>query len=219
MKKLISILLTTAMITSITAYAVDYGEELKNMPKHTYEQRFSDVSTTHWAFDYIGELVNDNVVDGYPDGKFRPENNVSRAEFAKIMITAAGIKTTSAAASSFSDVDVNEWYCPYIESAKEFLTGYQYSGGAMYLPDKMAIREDIAVALVKLKGYDISVADLSMLKSMFSDYDSISETAKRYVAVAVERGLVSGYDDGTFKGQQSITRAEAAALIKSIWLG
>ena len=213
MKKLISILLTTAMITSITAYAVDYGEELKNMPKHTYEQRFSDVPTTHWAFDYIGELVNDNVINGYPDGKFRPENNVSRAEFAKIMITAAGIKTTSAAASSFSDVDVNEWYCPYIESAKEFLTGYQYSGGAMYLPDKMAIREDIAVALVKLKGYDISVADLSMLKSMFSDYDSISETAKRYVAVAVERGLVSGYDNGTFKGQQSITRAEAAALI------
>lgn len=94
------------------------------------------------------------------------------------MITAAGIKTTSAAASSFNDVDVNEWYWPYIESAKEFLTGYQYSGGAMYLPDKMAIREDIAVALVKLKGYDISVADLSMLKSMFSDYDSISETAK-----------------------------------------
>ena len=213
MKKIISILLTAVMFTSVTAYAIDYGEELKNTPKHTYEQRFSDVPTTHWAFDYIGELVNDNVINGYPDGKFRPENNVSRAEFAKIMITAAGIKTTTATASSFSDVDVNEWYCPYIESAKEFLTGYTYNGESMYLPDKMAIREDIAVALVKLKGYDVSVADLGMLKSMFADYDSISETAKRYVAVAVERGLVSGYDDGTFKGQQSITRAEAATLI------
>ena len=77
----------------------------------------------------------------------------------------------------------------------------------------LTIREDIAVALVKLKGYDISVADLGMLSTMFSDYDSISETAKRYVAVAVARGLVSGYEDGTFKGQQSITRAEAATLI------
>lgn len=213
MKKLISILVTSVILTTSTAFAVDYGAELKNMPEHTYEQTFTDVPASHWAFNYIAELVNDNVLSGYPDGKFRPENNVSRAEFAKIMITASGIKAVPTTVSSFSDVDINEWYCPYIESAKEFLTGYQYSGYAMYLPDKMAIREDIAVALVKLKGYDVSVADLGMLKSMFSDYDSISEVAKRYVAVAVERGLVSGYDDGTFKGQQSITRAEAATLI------
>ncbi len=213
MKKLISILVTSVILTTSTAFAVDYGAELKNMPEHTYEQTFTDVPASHWAFNYIAELVNDNVLSGYPDGKFRPENNVSRAEFAKIMITASGIKAVPTTVSSFSDVDINEWYCPYIESAKEFLTGYQYSGYAMYLPDKIAIREDIAVALVKLKGYDVSVADLGMLKSMFSDYDSISEAAKRYVAVAVERGLVSGYDDGTFKGQQSITRAEAATLI------
>ena len=183
------------------------------MPAKTYEQKFSDVPQSHWAFGYIAELVNDNVLSGYPDGKFYPSNNVTRAEFAKIMISASGVKVNPATSTSFSDVAVTDWYCPYIESAKEFLTGYNYSGSAMYLPNKAAIREDIAVALVKLKGYDVSVADLGMIQTMFSDYDSISETAKRYVAVAVARGLVSGYDDGTFKGQQSITRAEAATLI------
>ena len=129
------------------------------------------------------------------------------------MISASGMKATPATSTSFEDVAVTDWYCPYIESAKEFLTGFQYGGSAMYLPTKAAIREDIAVALVKLKGYDVSVADLGMIQTMFSDYDSISESAKRYVAVAVERGLVSGYDDGTFRGQKSITRAEAATLI------
>ena len=213
MKKLVSIILAVTMMMGISAYAVEYGEELKNMPKHTYEQKFSDVPKSYWAFDYIAELANDGVINGYPDGKFYPENNVQRAEFAKIMLLAAGIKVKSVDYSSFDDVDVNEWYCPYVESAKEFLTGYNYDGRAMYLPEKVAIREDIAVALVKLKGYDISVADLSILKTMFKDYESISESAKRYVAVAVERGLVSGYEDGTFKGQQSITRAEAATLI------
>lgn len=213
MKKLSLLILTFCLFINTNAFAVEYGKELENMPERTYEQTFSDVPTSHWAFQYISELVNDNVLSGYPDGQFRPNNNVTRAEFAKIMVSASGIKVTSATSTSFEDVAVTDWYCPYIESAKEFLTGFQYGGSAMYLPNKAAIREDIAVALVKLKGYDVSVADLGMLQTMFSDYDSISESAKRYVAVAVERGLVSGYDDGTFKGQKSITRAEAATLI------
>jgi len=213
MKKIVSVLLSVSMFLGISVYAVEYGKELENMPEHTYEQMFSDVSETHWAFEYISELVNDNVLSGYPDRKFRPNNNVTRAEFAKIMISASGVQVTPSNTTSFEDVSTTDWYCPYIESAKEFLTGFQYGGSAMYLPNKSAIREDIAVALVKLKGYDTSVADLGMLQTMFSDYNSISESAKRYVAVAVERGLVSGYEDGTFRGQKSITRAEAAALI------
>lgn len=213
MKKLTLIILTFCLFITTSAYAVEYGKELENMPERTYEQTFSDVPTTHWAFEYISELVNDKVLSGYPDGQFRPNNNVTRAEFAKIMISASGIQVRPATATSFEDVAITDWYCPYIESAKEFLTGFQYGGSAMYLPTKAAIREDIAVALVKLKGYDVSVADLGMIQTMFSDYDSISESAKRYVAVAVERGLVSGYDDGTFRGQKSITRAEAATLI------
>lgn len=213
MKKLILIVLTLSLFITTSAYAIEYGKELENMPERTYEQSFLDVPTSHWAFEYISELVNDNVLSGYPDGQFRPNNNVTRAEFAKIMISASGIQVKPATSTSFEDVAVTDWYCPYIESAKEFLTGFQYGGSAMYLPTKAAIREDIAVALVKLKGYDVSVADLGMIQTMFSDYDSISESAKRYVAVAVERGLVSGYDDGTFRGQKSITRAEAATLI------
>ena len=213
MKKIVSVLLSISVFFGISAYAVEYGEELQNMPKRTYEQKFSDIPQTHWAFEYISELVNDNVLSGYPDGKFRPNNNVTRAEFAKIMISASGIQVAPSNKSSFEDVSTTDWYCPYIESAKDFLTGFQYGGSAMYLPNKAAIREDIAVALVKLKGYDTSVADLGMIQTMFSDYNSISESAKRYVAVAVERGLVSGYEDGTFRGQRSITRAEAATLI------
>lgn len=215
MKKFLSLLLTMTILCCLSNVvgAVEYGEELKNQPTKTYQQTFSDVSTTHWAFTYIAEMVEKGVISGYPDKMFRPENQVRRAEFAKIMVGAAGIKANAATASSFYDVTINDWYCPYIEAAKSYLTGYVMDGRNMYLPETAALREDIAVALVRLKGYDTSVADLGMLKAMFSDYDGISEMAKPYVAVAVERGLVSGYDDGTFRAQKSITRAEATTLL------
>ena len=214
MKKIITLIVAIFMMISITAYASPkYGEELENMPAKSYSQKFDDVKKSHWAFSYIAEMTEKGILTGYPDGKFRPNNNITRAEFAKVMITASGLKVAPVNYTSFIDVTIEDWFAPYIEAAKPFLNGYIIAGKNTYLPDSLALREDIAVALVKLKGYDTSVADVSLLYAMFSDASSISASAQKYVAVAVERGLVSGYDDGTFRGQQSVTRAEAAALL------
>lgn len=213
MKKLIAGVLTAMMICgSVTALAVDYGAEYQKLPTPQTVQKFSDVPNTHWAFDYIGEMAQRDVISGYPDGRFIPENQVTRAEFAKIMVCAAGLRVTNNNTTSFDDVYTSDWYCPYVECAKDYLTGYSTNIGTIYKPTTPALREDIAVALVKLKGYDISLADESIL-NMFTDSYSISSSARKYVAVAVERGIVSGYDDSTFRGQATITRAEAATLL------
>ena len=191
MKKLIATVLSTVMVSgSFAALAVDYGEEYENHPQQQTSQIFSDVPSTHWAFDYIGEMAQREVISGYPDGRFLPENQVTRAEFAKIMVCAAGMRVSNTNQTSFTDVYTSDWYCPYIEAAKEYLTGYSTASGMVYRPTTPALREDIAVALVKLKGYDTSVVDESIL-NMFSDSYSISDSAKKYVAVAVERGLIS----------------------------
>lgn len=201
------------VFSGMPAFAVpSYGEELNNQPPKTYKHTFKDVPTSHWAFEYIEEMVNRNVLDGYPDGKFYPDNIVTRAEFAKIMTVAAGL-VIDKHTSSYYDVNDSDWCCPYIESARYYLSGYVINGKSYYIPDGNALREDIAVALVKLKGYDTTGYDLSILKTMFSDWNSISDGARKYVAVAVERGLVSGYEDGTFRGQDGVTRAEASALL------
>ena len=71
--------------------ALDYGEELANAPDKVYRQIFTDVPKDHWAFSYISEMSERGVLSGYPDGKFYPESQVTRAEFAKIMTTAAGL--------------------------------------------------------------------------------------------------------------------------------
>ena len=195
------------------AFAVNYGDELKNSPNHTYTVRFSDVDSNYWAYSYIMEMVNRGVLNGYPNGKFYPDKYITRAELAKILTIASGLSITDAKDAGFSDVGDNDWFKPYVNAAANYLNGYNVFGSLMYIPQRDAIREDLAVALVKLKGYDIYGRDESILSTMFTDADSISGDAKAYIATALEKGLISGYEDDTFRGQNSITRAEASALL------
>lgn len=215
MKKLLSLLCALALILGLAApaLAVEYGAEL-NPNEKTYAQRFSDVPPDHWAYQYVGELVERGAINGYPDGKYYPDKIVTREEFAKIMVVAAGLTAAPVEYSSYTDVDVTYWASPFIETAKPYMTAYQDSwGGTSFHPKDGALREDIAVAVVKLKGYDTRLADLSILQTMFSDVDGISAAAQPYVALAVENGIISGYLDGTFRGQATITRSEAAAML------
>lgn len=176
-------------------------------------QHFSDVPSTHWAYDCIEELVSCGAISGYPDGKFYPEKTVTREEFAKIMVMAAGLVPLPAGESSYADVALSHWSSPYIETARPYMTAYRSMGQLWFYPFSGALREDMAVAVVKLRGFDPAKADLSLLSTMFSDLASISEVARPYVALAVEHDIIRGYNDGTFRGQGTITRAEAAAIL------
>ncbi len=204
MKKIISLFMILAMCMSFTpAFAVDTSVA----PQKDYRQTFWDVSKDHWAFSYIGELVDKGVLAGYEDGSFRPENTVTRAEWAKIMVLAAGLPVTDNNVY-FRDMS-GHWANMYVNAAKDYLAAYTDN---TYRPDQAAVREDVTVSMVKLKGYDIGNVDYSYLNS-FSDTNSISNSLKAYVAVAVEKGLIDGFEDGTFRGQNTLTRAEAAALL------
>lgn len=214
MKKLAALLTAITLVaTTVFAAPVKYGAELTNQPTKSYSQMFNDVPKSYWAFSYIGEMVTRGVLSGYPDGNFYPDNNITRAEFAKIMTCAAGLTIDENAGTIYDDVIWDDWSVPYIEAAKYYLSGYYVGDYIYYFPDDLALREDIAVALVKLKGYSTTGYDLSILQTMFTDWQSISDGARKYVSVAVEQGLISGYDDRTFRGQDGITRAEAATLL------
>ncbi len=204
MKKIISLFMVLAMCMSFTpALAVDTSVA----PQKEYRQTFWDVSKDHWAFSYIGELVDKGVLAGYEDGSFRPENTVTRAEWAKIMVLAAGLPVNDNNVY-FTDMQ-GHWANMYVNTARDYLSAYT---DGTYKPDQAAVREDVTVSMVRLKGYDTSNVDYSYL-NQFSDTASISNSLKAYVAVAVEKGLIDGFEDGTFRGQNTLTRAEAAALL------
>ncbi len=195
MKKFISVLTVVLVLITSTVFARDYA------------QRFWDVPKDYWGFEYIADLTERGVIKGYEDGSFKPENIVLRSEWAKMMVTAAGLSVNDNG-TYFTDTN-GHWANSYINTAKNYLTGY--SDGS-YRPDQAATREDVTVAMVKLKGYDLSDVDYSYLNT-FRDVDSISNYAKGYVAVAIKNNLISGFEDNTFRGQDTLTRAEAATLM------
>lgn len=216
-KGFFSLLLTISIllgcVTTVFAEIPEYGVEYSSQPAKNYTQLFKDVAKSYWAFDYIMEMEERGVLSGYPNGNFYPNNTITRGEFSKIMCLAANMTVNPVSNTSYDDVKSTDWFAPYVEAGKYYLSGYVSDGKKYYMPNDNALREDIAVALVKLKGYDTSLYDESILKAMFTDWQSISEGARKYVSVAVEKGLISGYEDDTFRGQNTITRAEAATLL------
>ena len=202
MKKLLSLLLTAVMFFNcgIIVFAADTQQK-------EYSQKFWDVPKDYWAFFYIAELVDKGVLAGYEDGSFRPENTVTRAEWAKIMVLAAGLPVKDNNVY-FTDM-INHWANTYVNTAKDYLAAYT---DGSFKPDQAAVREDVTVSMVKLKGYDVNNVDYSYL-NQFTDTNSISNSLKAYVAIAVEKDLIDGFDDNTFRGQNTLTRAEAATLL------
>ncbi|MGE5704514.1 MAG: S-layer homology domain-containing protein [Clostridia bacterium] len=176
---------------------------------------FSDVPRSHWAYEAISEMADQGIIKGYNDGTFRPDNQITRAEFAKIMIAAAGIDlgSTRNVKQTFDDVSRDHWAFLYVERAKNYLTGYKSGTRYTYKPNEAAVREDIAVALVRLMQYDQTKRANDDLLDRFRDKNQISKQLRPYIAIAVDTDLIKGFNDRTFRPQAPITRAEAAMLI------
>ncbi|MCL2873441.1 MAG: S-layer homology domain-containing protein [Defluviitaleaceae bacterium] len=176
-------------------------------------RQFPDVPQNHWAYSGISELVGREILRGYPDGTFQPNNLVSRNEFAVMMTRAINISPATNTSQTFEDVASDNWAFSYVEAARRYLTGYELNGIYFFKGTENALREDMAAALVKALRLENQIVNLDDLKYTFSDYSSISPNMKRYVLIAYKNDLISGYPDGTFGARQPITRAEAASLL------
>lgn len=174
---------------------------------------FSDVPATHWAYDSIMSLVDKGVISGYDNGTFKPDGLVSRSEFATMMTRALQIPLVTNATPTFVDVGRNDWEFVYVETAKKYLTGYQQGNSYYFKGKERAVREDMAVALVKALKLENQQVDVNELKKIYTDYSSISPNLQKYVLIAYKNNLMGGYPDGTFGAQKAITRAETASLL------
>ncbi len=215
LKRIIASILSVCMLAAAAASAgaIGYGEEWDGeiIPSVNYK----DVPSNHWAYENIARSTAKNWFSGYPDGTFRPKNSINRAEAIKVFVTFLGLKLKDTVISSYYDVSPSDWYSPYVEAGKDLLPQRVSIQGMIPFQPKMPItREDTVYALVKSLGYDSKVkfVDQSVL-NMFSDQNSISNSIKPYVAFAVQEGLVSGYTNGTFGGQDPLNRAEFATLL------
>ena len=166
---------------------------------------FTDLEDYEWAREAIEGLYRRGVVNGKDDTHFAPEDKVTRAEFTKMVIEALGIKAVDTN-SGFSDVDADSWYAPYITAARN--SGVVMGDGDKFNPEGAITREDIAVILFRA----MEIEEVSN-KTIFTDYDSISDYAKDAVIGLFEAGVVNGTGSGAFEPKNSAIRAEAAKMI------
>lgn len=163
---------------------------------------FADIKE-HWAFDAIQRLAEKRVVDGYPDGTFRPEGKVTRAEFTTLLINALDVDLQGD--KVFQDTK-NHWAKAYIATAvKEGIAeGYNVN---TFGPDDPITREQMAVMIVRALKLDKATD-----ATTFVDEKSVSSWATDQVQTAVKNGLIEGYPDKTFKPKGNTTRAEAVTV-------
>ncbi|MBP3361190.1 MAG: S-layer homology domain-containing protein [Clostridia bacterium] len=185
------------------------------LPIHASAETFSDVYEIHWAYSAIERCAAKKWFSGYPDGTFRPDGSITRAEAMKVFVAFLGEPLSTVTESTYYDVAPGEWYAPYIEAGKELFPKRQSLDGQLkFQPDMPVTREDIIYAIVVALGYtdEVEFADQSVL-NMFSDKNSLSSNVLPYVSVAVSNKFVSGHADGTIGGQDPLTRAEFATLL------
>ncbi|MBR5506285.1 MAG: S-layer homology domain-containing protein, partial [Clostridia bacterium] len=225
-RRLFSLITMLALLLSLTttAFATYSYEETISPPADNVSQIigdgntvvFIDVPSNYWAKDQIDYFAQQGIIDGYTDGSFKPEAGVTREEFCKLLVSTFKQPLETPNTPTFADVPENRWSYPYVEVCREFLTGYAnpFGGAPSFHPTEYATREDIAVALVRMMGFTDSDANNPNYAAYnFRDGGNISPNLLAYVSIACERGLISGYPDGTFGPTQGITRAETVVLL------
>ena len=181
--------------------------EEDNMPDLT----FSDFDSSHWAYTYVQYMVNLDIITGYPDGTFRPDGTFNRAAFAKLLTLSFDVPIYGGSDLIYSDLASSHWAYSYVMSSNAYLTAYEKSDGSkMYLPEGDAVREDVAVAMVKAMGLDPDDANLGLLNA-YADSGDVSVNLRDYVALAIEYGVMQG-SNSKFRPQDPLTRAEASTL-------
>lgn len=169
-------------------------------------QVFGDLPESYWASASINKLCGLGIVNGYPDGTFRPDSNITRAEFVSILVKAMDLEAENNG-ESFEDIPGHWAENDMITAASlGIISGFDNSS---FRPDDPITREQLAVIAAKAAGLQTIAGDTN-----FADNDKISSWAKASVLAAVSANLLKGYPaDNTFRPQNNTTRAEAVSLM------
>ena len=145
------------------------------------------------------------------NNNFNPNSYVTREEFVKMIVNAAGIQLV-ADGEGFADVDSSAWYAPYVYAAKA--NGIVNGTGANTFGIGSPIsRQDMSVIINNIINID---ADISTNRDTFKDDANIADYAYESVYSMKSLGILNGYDSGEFNPRGQLTRAEAAKVIAMV---
>ncbi len=176
------------------------------------QTKFNDVQG-HWAQPCIERLAQQRIINGYPDGSFKPNALVTRAEFAAMLDTAFPDVTEVRTGGKFADVPTNYWASQAIRKAyqKGFVAGYP---GGVFNPTQNIPRVQALVSLSSGLKYVPTQPALETLNGAFTDIAAIPEYSRSAIAAATEKQLVVNYPNvRTLNPNQLASRADVAAFL------
>lgn len=201
-KKLIAtILIATAVMSCSSAAFADY----------------SDVSKSAWYYNYVNRISELKAFEGYEDGTFRPENQITQEEFVKTVVCLVGGELSEADKVNTSSTFNNrwaDWAKPYFNKAVELglITEqdnmFKYNG----VPCTRGNMAKVAARAVEYLKEE-PIADTSAYAEKIKDYMNIEAENKEFVMQAYAKGIISGYEDGRFRSDGLLTRAEASSVL------
>ncbi len=183
------------------------NETVKPVPT----RHFADVDN-HWAKDEINYLLGKGIITGMTDTEFKPQDKITRAQFAKLLAAALELEADKGTVLSFQDVPAGAWYRDVVAAAvdKGLISGYS---DRIFAPHENITREQMAVCMARaLQMKEAAAADEQVINK-FRDQGDISPWARQGIALCVSRGIVSGVSTDIFAPRLSATRAEAAVMI------
>lgn len=158
----------------------------------------------HWARERIDKLVARGAISGYPDGTFKPEATISRAEFTAVVVKTFNLNVTD---GQIPGDMAGHWARPYIATAIAAGIVGDYDS-SRFAPDDPITREQMAFMVAKAANLPVAAGP-----STFSDSGSIAAWAREAVAAAVQSQVIRGYPDNSFKPHGNASRGEAATVI------
>ena len=170
---------------------------------------FTDIEN-HWAQETIEEWMDAGLISGYDDGTFRPEQEITRAEFTALINRSFGF--TDFQENHFQDVPLDAWFSSHVDRAVAagYISGYDDD---TFRPQETISRQEAATIVYRLE--EPPQAPAGTLEQ-FADADAVPDWSRDFVAAVVEAELLHGYDDDTFRPEDPLTRAESVAILDRI---
>jgi hypothetical protein len=186
--------LTTLITAAVLLFA---------LPLTAFAASFGDVKDSHWAYEAVEGMAEAGVINGFPDGSFKPADTVTYGEFIKMAYLAAGGADPGSAKEG-------NWASGYHEAAVAagFFSKYDIAASAL---SYSIPREYMALVLSGILG-DATIEDYGAIRGNISDVDTNTPHEDDIIKVYAA-GLITGYPDETFKPSGTLNRAEAATVI------
>jgi hypothetical protein len=177
---------------------------------------FADVQA-HWAKEAINGLGSRLVIDGTGEGSFEPDRDMTRAEFAAIIVKGLGLMRPGTGADIFNDVMKGSWYYDAVAIAHEYGIVDGYEDGT-FKPMETISREQamtMTARAMKWTGLKVELGsnETERLLSAFEDAGDASDYAARSLAACLKAGIITGRDAQVLAPQNNITRAEVAVIV------